>query len=296
MQVLNEKKFLFDNEKEQLCYDIIILNLDYYSGNFANAYSKLQARLPLVQLANLDYLNNIERTALNKALHLYAYEGETLLAAKYDIAHKRLTFNAYPSKLFWLGYFNIALLSSSSVIGFVTLDIKHSLGLLTQEIINTYIKQGIFEKSHLEMTQVHYIKAKMGLMKKQAIKSLVVVNPYTKGLKQLMYAFVEKEEETKAAYFDNALEHLTHIKYYYVEALYFYAQFLKDSQQKDKFDEIFQMGIGLARKHYYRFQIYKFEQLVADTPSEYDMNNYPLPEELDFDGYANFLLKERRRH
>lgn len=295
-QVLKEQKLLFNNEKERLCYDILMLNLDYYGGNFAGAYSRLQNRLPLAQLANLDDLNEIESKILSFAMHLYVHEGEALLSAKYDIANKNFDFYSYKAEFFWLGYFNKALLPPSPRVDFMTLDVMYSLGLLTQEIINAYIKQGIFEKSHLEMTQVHYIKAKMGLMKKQSIKPLIVVNPYTEGLKQLMYAFVEKDQETKTAYFDSALEHLTHIKYYYVEALYFYAQFLKDSPQKDKFDEIFQVGIGLARKHHYRFQIYKFEQLVTDTPSEYDMNNYPLLEELDFDGHVNSLLKERRRH
>ncbi|MDD2777248.1 MAG: hypothetical protein PHU06_14995, partial [Gallionella sp.] len=296
LQVLKEQKFLFDNEAERLCYDILMLNLDYYGGNFVGAYCKLQERLPLNQLNNLNYGDHIEARTIDNALHLYAYEGEIFLLARHIISKKQEYSHSYPPEFFQLGYFNKVLLSSSSAIDFMMLDIIYSLGLLTQKIINAYIEHDIFEKSHLEMTQVHYIKAKMGLLKKQSIQPLVVVNPYTEGLKQLMYAFVEKDPEAKADYFESALEHLTHIKYYYVEALYFYAHFLKDSSQKDKFDEIFQKGIGLARKHYYRFQIYKFEQLVAETPSEYDMNKYPLPEELDFDGYADFLLKKRRRH
>ncbi len=292
-QELEKYNFAFDDKNEQLCFDITMLSLDYFNGNFSSAYRRLKDIMPLARLSDFGSDILIERNLHRQASNLYMFEGEVLCAIKSDISRKMFT-SHYPPEFLQLGYFNKQLLSASRI-DFMTLDAMLSSGLLTQEIINTYIKQGIFEKSHLEMTQVHYLKAKLGVLKKQSINELVAVNPYTEGLKQLMFAFVEKNLEAKDAYFTQALQNLTHIKYYYVEALYFYAQFLKEIQSGEKFDEIFQLGIGLARKHHYRFKLYKFEELVAKTSHEYDMDNYPLPEYIDLDGYANFLLKEHRR-
>lgn len=289
IQALQEQNFRFDDEKEQLCYDTIMLNLEYYAGNFAGAYHRLQEILPLSQLQNLAPDNPVERLACLNAIHLYSYEGESLLAAKFDCSFKR-HLSGYPKDFFQLGYFNEELLSRSPI-DFISLDVMYSAGILTPELVNTYIKQGIFEKSHLEMTQVHYIKGKMGLLKRQSIKSLVAVNPYTEGLIQLMHAFTEKDDDAKETYFEHAMQYLLHIKYYYVEALYFYAQFLQNTTKTSKFNEVFQLGIKLAREYHYRFLIYRFEELTVTTSQKYDMNRYPLPEEVDFDGYARFLLK-----
>lgn len=41
-----------------------------------------------------------------------------------------------------------------------------------------------------------------------------------------MFTFVETDYGLKQAFFERALKSLSHIKYYYVEVLYFYAKFL----------------------------------------------------------------------
>jgi len=66
---------------------------------------------------------------------------------------------------------------------------------------------------------------------------------------------------------------------------------LIENPEEEKFNEIYQLGIKLARKHHYRFPIHKFEQLVAEVPSEYEMSKCPLEEDKVIQEYVDFLFK-----
>ena len=61
---------------------------------------------------------------------------------------------------------------------------------------------------------------------------------------------------------------------------------------QEKYHEIYQQGHELAQKYYFRFLIYKFEDLVEPKTIPYDPKNYPLPDNDNFDEYINFLIKD----
>jgi hypothetical protein len=86
----------------------------------------------------------------------------------------------------------------------------------------------LYMDEHLEIMQSTYTLSKIEKLDKKTITKLVVTNPYTKGLKDLMLAFNSNNDEKKKDYFNRALNNLSHIKYYYLEALYYYSIFLKE--------------------------------------------------------------------
>jgi hypothetical protein len=77
--------------------------------------------------------------------------------------------------------------------------------------------------------------------------------------------------------------------------LYFYAKFLKENGLQQQYDDCYQKGYDLAQKYYFRFLIYKFEDLVELKAIPYDPKNYPLPDNGNFDDYINVLIKNLKR-
>jgi hypothetical protein len=132
----------------------------------------------------------------------------------------------------------------------------------------------------------------MGFIDIAIINQLVIVNPYTQGLQQLILAFAETDDTTAITLYEKAISNLKHIKYYYVEALFFFAKFLKTSDLPSRYAEICQQGHTLAQNHYFRFLIYKFEDLAEPKTIPYDSKNYPLPDNSNFDDYINFQIKQ----
>ncbi len=133
------------------------------------------------------------------------------------------------------------------------------------------------------------------MIDKTIINKLVIVNPYTQGLQQLIFAFCETDTDKAISLYEEAKENLKHIKYYFVEALFYYAKFLKDIRLMSKFEEIYKQGHELAQKHYFRFLIYKFEDLVEPITVAYEPKNYPLPDNTNFDDQLNFLINKHKK-
>ena len=130
-------------------------------------------------------------------------------------------------------------------------------------------------------------------MKSEQIESLVTVNPYTQGLKHLMLAFMEQDQDVAINLYQKAIKSLFHIKYYYVEGIYFYAKFLKEQSLSD-YKQEYHRGLELAKKHHYRFLQYQFEQLEKSTLSPYDSKNYPLPDNINSDDFIQKLIQFNR--
>ena len=144
--------------------------------------------------------------------------------------------------------------------------------------------------------QLHYLKAKLNLQHKnnidvQQIQNLVITNPYTCGLQQLMLAFASDKSAEAIEFYEQALSNLTHIKYYYVEALLHYACFLQQQHLQPQFTEIYQQGYNLACQHHYRWLRYQFENLIEQKTTPYNSANYPLPDGLDIEGHIQRLIK-----
>lgn len=291
-------KLHFDDTNSQCCLKLIILSAEYFAGEFAEAFSALQKEMPLTKLKNYVPSSIVERIIGRNATNIYAMEGEALLNLKYDIQNKVNIFG-YSSILFEIGEINSALISACKIT-FFTLDAKNALGTLDVNGIEKSIAS-TYEKEHLELMQLNYIKTKINLANKQhiesqLIQSLVIVNPYTRGLQQLMLAFASDTPAVAIELYEKALSNLTHIKYYYVEALLFYARYLQQQNMHSEFNRIYQEGYGLACTHYYRWLRYQFEDLIEKKTLPYNSADYPLPEDLDVEGYIQWLIKQNREN
>ncbi len=291
VKALEKKSIIFSNdETSSLCFEAILCCVKYFSGDFNNALSHLRKILPLTTLSEFRQISSINWIMISNAVAIYGMEGETLLEVKFCVQTKETHYHHYPSVLSHIGELDQTLIKRCKA-NFFTLEAKLASGLLSIEMLDTYIAT-IYEKDHLELMQTHYLRAKMGVIDKSHIKKLAIVNPYTLGLQQLMLALAEVDSEKKEALFEQALGNLQHIKYYYVEALFLYARYLREAGRQQRYDEIYQQGLGLACHHYYRWLRYQFEDLAEKKTSPYCADDCPLPEALDIDGYIKFLIKE----
>lgn len=277
-------------DKERQCAEAILLWSEYYNGDFSRSFAKLQQLLPLEQLVGLDRKIFSERLLTNCALDLYRMEGEALLVAEVN-AKYHANYSFYPGALLYLGEYSTQLATLCQDDS-NTFEALFNLGLLDVKRIDAYLAR-LYEKDHIERMQTNYTRAKLLPLQRRKIEPLVVVNPYTKGLKKLMLAFIETDAAKADALYRKAAEHLWHIRYYHVEALYFHAKFLHQQNAVD-FAEVHQRGVELAKKHHYRFLQYCFDELVQPSGQPYDQSRYPLPDNKDFSEYINFLIKQHK--
>ncbi len=289
---LSGKIDIFD-EKEKRCAEAILLQSEYFNGYFSKSFAKIQRLLPIEEIDALNIEIFAEELLYRRARNVYEMEGAALWAAKYSAQNHSLGFH-YQGCLLWIGEYNTKLAEVCQD-DFFTFEALANLGLLDVKRIDSYFA-GLHEKNHLERMQASYTRAKLRPLERRKIEPLVSVNPYTRGLKKLMLAFIEEDAEKADALYKEAAEHLWHIRYYHVEALYFHAAFLHQ-HHVDDFDAVYQRGLELAKQHHYRFLQYRFEELANPTGLVYDQRNYPLPDNQDFSEYINFLIKQNKeRH
>jgi hypothetical protein len=271
--------------------ETLLLHARYFDGDFDSAFAGIKQVAPLEKLATLDRTIPSECSLADIAFNIYLMEGEALCGANYIASHHLQIYN-YPNTLCYLSEYSIQLAESCKH-DFVTFDIQANMGLLSIDVIDHYLSE-LYDKAHLERMQVFYIRSKSAPLKQQEIDILVPVNPYTKGLKGLMLAFVEPDTIKACELYQQSVGQLVHIKYYYVEALYLYSKFLHQNSLAE-FDTFYDLGLQLSQKHHYRFLQYLFEQLLDPTDILYDHHNYPLPNNEDFSEYIQLLIKENKR-
>jgi hypothetical protein len=179
---------------------------------------------------------------------------------------------------------------------FFSFELSLNSGRFSLAELNSYLAK-LHKKAHLQRMQLSYIKVKAGHFVKDEIAKLVEVNPYTTGLKKLMMALHEPDATQAKSLYQSAIENLKHIKYYYVEALYFYARFLQQNADV-LYAETCQLGLGLATKHWFRFLIYQFESLASPKSQPYHSSDYPFPDDMQeqVDGYIKFCIKKIREN
>ncbi|MEY4589494.1 MAG: hypothetical protein RL497_1570 [Pseudomonadota bacterium] len=288
---------LLENDEDALnCLELIILNAEYFAGDFEDSIATLLKKVPLSTLHNFIPQSPINKIIADSAINIYSMEGEALLELNYEIKNGFSTYS-YSTALFQIGEFNIQLASTSSL-AFHTLEAKNALGILHFSELKDYIAK-IYEKDHIEIMQVNYLENKVKIANNQPIdgkhvQSLVIANPFTLGLQQLMLAFTSDAPEAIRLY-EQALNNLTHIKYYYVEALLYYSRFLKLRKMHPEFKKIYQEGYDLACNYYYRWLRYQFEDLIVKKDHTYDPADYPLPEKLDIASHVQSLITKVKR-
>lgn len=285
---LRELKEYFDSpQDENLLFEVIKICADYRLGNFDVAFKELKKTISFNELENVLDKKSLFTTIISNALCTYFFEGAAFEFCKWLIQNKIISPH-YNATAYELGKYS-KIIDHNNEKDFWDFEIEFNSGILNEEELTNYINN-IYAKDYLEKMQIHYLKSKIKKLDKETISNLVVTNPYTLGLKNLMYAFIEKDSKEAMKYYMRAVENLEHIKYYYVECIYYFSSFLKDIEHDD-YDYWLDKGYTLAKQHYYGFLIYRFECLLGKTSSSYNEDNYLLPEELNFDEYIKLAKK-----
>ncbi|MEM5515085.1 SIR2 family protein [Pseudoalteromonas sp. AS84] len=271
-------------------WKLIKLKTRYYNGEFDAAYEELKSLITIGSLSTLSgkYERGrvLERIVYNIAANLYEMEGYPL-----DWIIHNIKFNLYPYVV--LGHSNVQVaMNVEPLMGLVKTDLSYYeaqdylYGAINLNQLNHSIDE-LHENEHRNRVQLTYLKSRETYVSFEAIDKLASVNPYTRGLKKLMYAFSCEHEQSSELehnepnqniirYYQSALPDLSHIKFYYVQALYFYARFLQKADSLD-FETIYERGFELTKKHYYRYWQHRFLLLKQPNLGRYKPEDYPLP-------------------
>jgi hypothetical protein len=279
---LDRKKSYFSDVKNGvLAIDIAILYYNYYNKEFSKTYNKLNEILQFDDIMHLDYNYNIDFRTMKRAIDIYFLEGKAIECLTIINENNLFKISNLGVMLFELGEYSKFLELVRFQDGFFYYELCFNTNKLDVEELNKYLGK-VYKKQYLELVQAQYIKGKAGVLNLEDVKKLVVTNPYTKGLKKLMLAFLETNENRANDLYLQALSDLEHIKYYYIEAIYYYAKFLS-IHNKSLFKEWVEKGYCLASMHSYRFLMHKFECLSTEEMDYYDEKNYNLPIEINID-------------
>lgn len=285
----------FEESEGRILIDIIVCRLKYYQGSFDEAYSILESILPFEKLETLfESSITAERGSAFIAASIYLLEGKDFEVLKILLnVWRKANRDLLTSLLFKLGYYK-ALERIDKTDSFEKFDLMGNQKVLDDEEISSYIK-GLFKKSHLEKMQATYIRAKSKFVSLDEIEKLVVTNPYSLGLEKLMKAFIIEDAEKSSLLYESAIKDLEHIRYYYVEAIYFYARHLKEIESNHYY-YWFEKGYNLAEKHWYRFLIHQFNCLKTGDDKNYDEDEYPIPIAFDEEKIADLNRFKRESY
>ncbi len=247
----------------------------YYQWEFDNSYKQLSNLLSVEEMENrnLEEEENISKRYKNLISSIHSMEGYTLQMIKLFVNNNNNLHVYFSTEFFYLGITDNITRKKDGFYNF-EYDLMHDC--LDIQKLEEYIG-GLHLDEHLEIMQSTYTLSKAKKIERKMIKKLVVTNPYTKGLKELMFAFSSKNNEEKMKYYELALQNLSHIKYYYLECLYYYCLFLKETNHPD-YDSKLKQGIELTGKFYYQYLNHLFVNIDATSMPIYnfDYSFYPL--------------------
>lgn len=285
--IVNEKQIEeFENKLDQLkpyfsdlkhaddLMEVINYNKIYFHREFDKSYIKLSKILSVEEMENRIFTKeeHIEKLSRNIISNIHSMEGFTLQRMKYLISNNEYNY-FQESHFFYLGIDNNI---SRKKHGFYFFEYEYMFNRLNIQKLENYI-DSLYLEEHLEIMQSSYTLSKSKKLEKKAIQKLVVTNPYTKGLKELMFAFNAIQNEDKLKHFEKALNNLSHIKYYYLEALYYYCLFLKETNYENYSIKVNE-GLELSKKFYYQYLNFLFENIENETQLIYNFSYsyYPL--------------------
>jgi Cdc6-like AAA superfamily ATPase len=277
-------------EQIKLTWQLMNVNALYYKGEFDAAYNQLNTLISNESLMAIDdnYKRGrvLERITYYNAQHLYSMEGYVFNRTLHD-----LEFDTYKYLVVGATVVQIAM-NVDLLLSLVKADQNYfeAQSYLHDAIdINQIDKsiQGLHENEHIQRVTLTYIKSRDVYVSYELIDKLVNVNPFTRGLKKLMNAFsyehklLAENSNTELhdkifSYYQSALPDLSHIKFYYAQALYFYARFLKQIGSQE-FETVYEQGLQLTLKHHYRYWQHRFLLLKQSTLGRYKPEDYPLP-------------------
>lgn len=242
----------------------------YFNGDFERVFQRVKKNIPITSLKQLDNDDSGDLITFENTLNIYALEGNQ--AYIYHLISE----DNYPiTKLSTAIDLGTLEQKPPITFGFKHFEYKWLTDTLDLAEIDEYLSL-MHAKEHLDKIQISYVRAKQKPYDKEYINLLVDVNPYTFGLKSLMLAFCESDLEKARNFYNQGIKNLEHIKYYYVEAIYWYAKFLKEHNQHE-YKDVHSKGYDLAKKYYYRYLQFLFDELEIPTGLVYNPEHYPLP-------------------
>ncbi|MBL0237550.1 MAG: hypothetical protein IPQ02_13300 [Saprospiraceae bacterium] len=270
------REYFNDIEYAETLIKVINLNKRYYFEEFEKSYSQLSAIYPPEEMEKRILKNEeyIERRFKNCISNIHSMEGHTLNSLKSKINDQ--DYSIYLDAHFF--YLGIPSSISRKKDGFYYFEYELMFNQLNLNQLEIYISS-LYLEEHLEIMQSTYTLSKVKSIDRKELGKLVVTNPYTKGLKNLMFAFISDSNDEKNLLFKSALKDLSHIKYYYLEALYFYCRFLKEINNPE-YDTLINLGLELSKKYYYQYSNHLFNNLYNNKKDEYNFTYlfYPVNE------------------
>lgn len=283
-----------ENADAILALHLIKITAMYYKGDFEVAFAQLENVISQEQLMTMhgEHVKGhlLEWTIRSLAENIYGMEGGQLNKILHSLAFNIYAYpNIHPAMVALA--MNVQNLMSQVVPDVSYFDAQVYLdGALNLEQFESVVAK-LHENEHLERVSLTYIKSREVYVNSEVIDKLVSVNPYTRGLKNLMYALACEYRLCKGdedldltaqiiVYYQAALPELKHIKYYYAQAYYFYAQFLKQIAHQD-YPVVYQKGLELTQTHHYRYWQHRFLLLENPSLGPYKQENYLLPGDPD---------------
>ncbi len=260
------RNFFADLPQADIFINVIKLNNNYFHKEFDETYSKFCEILGPQQMEVRVFSNETKIERLYKGIvsNIHSMEGYTFQRILGFINNNEYSY--YLSNHFF--YLGIGDNLVRNRIGFYGFEYDYMFKKLDAVALEKYI-DSIYPEEHLEIMQSTYTLSKVKPLERKRIMKLVVTNPYTKGLRDLMIAFTTNEEDEKIKHFERALNNLYHIKYYYLEALYHFCLFLKKSSN-DEYKIKLQEGLELSQKFYYQYLNFIFKNIDNIDSEIYD--------------------------
>jgi hypothetical protein len=277
--------------------NVIKYRSNYFHREFDKSYKEMCKILPIVNIENREFSNEtrIETIYLNVVSNIHSMEGFTLQHIKCKV--KNESYTSYINDAFF--YLGIYSSTNSKEIDFYMFEEQLAKKALSESDLENYITS-LYQDEHLEIMQSTYTLSKSKKLPLARIKKLVITNPYTNGIKDLMIAFNTTTDVDKITHFEKALVNLKHIKYYYLEGLFYYTKFLYETGKN--YREKLVVGTEMCNKFHYRYLSFMFENLDKknDTQYKFEYNDYPI-EDLssyirEYNNYWTKKFKNPRYH
>jgi hypothetical protein len=255
------------------------LSFVYYHKIFEGPYNEIKEKYPVQQVVN-EIIEDKEKEELKldylfRAFSIHNYEGRTVEFVKWLQNNVYYDWKEISTAIFYLGNYDYI----DDDTDFYKFEKDLILNTIDKTLLKDYIA-GLFKKDHLERLQCTYVLSKIERVEEDTIKKLVVTNPYSRGLKFLMFAFIEESQSKKVELFEEAIDNLEHIKYYYIEAIFYFSKYLKEINHP-QYKNWFEKGYSLADKFYYRHQLHRFLCLKNGTNNQYNAKDYSLPKDIN---------------
>jgi hypothetical protein len=238
----------------------------YFDSDFDYAFKKIQSVISFEELDKLDPTNRVHTAIVSNVMAIFDNEGYLKESLYYVNKFGNKSDISKNSIFYRLGEFS-KISGNDYQKDFFDFEIDLILNQLNIEELDEYIRE-THSNNYIELMQCNFIKAKLGLLRKKDIDKLVITNPYTKGIKYLMYALLEEDTAKASELYELAIDNLQHIKYYYVEAIYLFSKFLKNTDSI-MYKKWFNLGYDIAKRYDFKYMVHLFQCVDTGIDTKY---------------------------